>query len=93
MTDQERRRKIRIPCNNRWIDVSTQSKHRPDKNELPVNVKVENISDTGGCLISSTPFDLDLLIIFSEDDMPNQGTVVWTLQSKNECKSGIQFLK
>ena len=93
MTDQERRRAIRIPCNNRWIDVSTKSEHSPDKNKFPVNVKVKNISDTGVCLISSTPFDLDQLIIFSENDMPNLGTVVWTLQSKTECKSGVHFIK
>lgn len=91
MTDQERRRAIRRQCENRWIDVVIQNAHNPSDKPPAINVRVENISETGLCLISSSPFELGQLLFFSEDDIPSQGTVVWTCQSKIECKAGVQF--
>ena len=91
MTDQERRRALRRHFDNRLINVSIQNSYSSVKNEPLIKVKVENLSDTGVCLISSAPFELGQVILFSEDDMLNQGTVVWTCQSKVECKAGVQF--
>lgn len=93
MTDQERRRAARHHCDNRWIDVTPQSLYGPAKNAPPVMVKVENVSATGVCLLSPTPFELDQILFFSEDDMPARGTVVWTLLSKTKCKAGVQFFQ
>nr|MBF0220650.1 PilZ domain-containing protein [Desulfobulbaceae bacterium] len=91
MTDQERRRAIRRQCDNHWIDVVIQNAHNPSACGPELKVRVENICDTGMCLISSSPFELGQVLSFSADDLPCQGTVVWTCQSKVECKAGVQF--
>jgi len=91
MSDQERRSAARHPCENRWINVSPQTPCRPAAGGPLLKVKVENVSITGVCLLSSAPFTLGQVLLFSEDDMPDKGTVVWTYQSKGKCKAGVQF--
>ena len=91
MVDQERRRATRHHCDNRWIEVVTKNEYNPAQISPSIKVRVENISITGCCLIASSPFEIGQALIFSEADIPSQGTVVWTCQSKHECKAGVQF--
>lgn len=91
MSDQERRKSIRYYCENRWIEVSNSMANSSTKSPLSIKVRVHNLSETGVCLISSSAFELGQTLHFSESDMPALGTVVWTCQSRTECKAGIQF--
>ena len=92
MSDQERRIDKRIACAETWIDI-TKFPHLVDcdNKDHRQKVKVENRSDGGICLISATPFDLNEVIMIHEQEGSVQGTVVWTCQSRLECKAGIQF--
>ena len=91
MTDQDRRRSIRHSCDNRWVEINLYNLHTQTSEGPSIRVKIDNISGTGACLISSAPFELGQIVLFSEDDIPGQGEVVWTCQSRVECKAGVQF--
>jgi|GEM_PF-2860000 len=93
MPDQERRRAARQRCDNRWINVSPQRPSPSTAGSPFIKVEVENVSVSGVCLLSSTPFLLGQVLLFAEDDMPDEGTVVWTYQSKTKCKAGVQFAR
>ena len=93
-TETERRRSPRIPCHNVWLEVKIgdQASIIPPE-QLPARrVRVDNISDTGICLVSAEPFELSQTIYFFDSNLPAQGTVVWTCKSALEgSKAGIQF--
>jgi hypothetical protein len=94
MTDDERRRSPRVPCQDVWltITVGDQASAAIQGQQLPPRqVKVDNISDSGICLISAAPIELGQIVYFSDPTLPTQGEVVWTYTSKIECKSGIHF--
>jgi len=57
-----------------------------------IDATVENLSDGGMGLISTTPFELDQEIFFKEPQLPGKGKIVWTCQSKSESKAGVLFL-
>jgi len=64
----------------------------PPQKLPPLQVRVDNISSSGLCLIAAEPFELGQIITFSEsDNLPAQGEVVWTCQTKGEYKAGIRF--
>lgn len=91
--ENERRRSPRVPCHNVWLEVKVgdQAGITPPQ-QLPARrVKVDNISDTGICLISTESFELGQTIHFFDSNLPARGAVVWTCQAKLECKAGIQF--
>jgi hypothetical protein len=94
-TDNERRRSPRIPCHDVWLQIRVcdPSSSAPAADSLPPRqARVDNLSDTGICLISATPFELGQVVFFFDPNLPGQGTVVWTCQAKGECKVGIQFV-
>lgn len=92
-TDSERRRSPRVPCHDVWLSIKVSDQSgTPPKEQCPARqVRVDNISGSGICLISAEPFDLGQTVYFFDSTLPSQGTVVWTCQSKIECKVGIQF--
>jgi len=95
-TDNERRRSPRIPCHEVWlqIKVGDPAASGVTREGLPSRqARVDNLSDSGICLISAEPFELGQLVFFADPHLPSQGTVVWTCQSKLDCKGGIQFTK
>ncbi len=93
MTDNERRRSPRVPCHEVWLTIKI-GEHTgiTQLQELPARqVRVDNTSDSGICLISTDPFELGQIIYFLDTTLPAQGEVVWTSQSKIECKAGIHY--
>lgn len=93
MTDKERRRKYRVPCHDVWltITVGDQTGITPSQKLPSRQVKVDNLSDSGICLLATDSFELGQLIIFADPTLPPQGEVVWTCQTKLGCKAGVQF--
>lgn len=92
-TDNERRCSPRVPCHDVWlsIKVSDQSGPPPNQHSPFRQVRVDNISGSGICLLSAEPLDLGQTVYFFDSNLPPQGTVVWTCLSKLEYKVGIQF--
>lgn len=95
MTDNERRRSPRVPCQDVWltIKVGDQAGGTQHQQLPPRQVRVDNSSDSGICLISAEPFELGQIVYFSEPTLPAHGEVVWTCKSKIECKAGIQYYR
>lgn len=94
MIDNERRTAPRVPCHQVWltITIGDQVGTTPPQKLPPLQVRVDNISSSGLCLIATEPFELGQLITFSDaDNLPAQGEVVWTCQAKDEYKAGIRF--
>ena len=56
-----------------------------------VKARIDNLSNEGLCLISDYIFELGQIISFPESMPCSSGTVVWTYQSKQKCKAGVQF--
>ena len=92
-TASERRRKPRVACHQVWLQIKIGDPEASAISpQLPVRqVKVVNLSDSGISLIASEPFELGQAIFFLDPNLPSRGTVVWTCQSKMECKAGVQF--
>lgn len=92
-TESERRNSPRIACPDLWLEVKVGDEGgQAPIDQLPNRlVRVHNYSGTGLCLISDVPFELGQVIYFSQADFPSQGKVMWTCQSKVECKAGVQF--
>lgn len=93
-TDRERRQSPRVPCHDVWLSIKVsdhQSGNPPNQESPSRQVRVDNISGSGICLISAEPFDLGQTVYFFDSTLPSQGTVVWTCLSKIECKVGIHF--
>ena len=94
MSTNERRNNNRKTHSDFWVKVSILPDH-PTTNhkQSPVEqrVKIENLSISGACIISELPFELDQKIQFHDQNIDKTGKVVWTCQSKIECKSGIHF--
>lgn len=91
--DSERRRSPRVPCRDVWITIKVgdESGTTPAQ-QLPTRQgRVDNLSDSGICLISAEPFELGQVVYFADPTLPSQGVVVWTCRSRLECKAGIQF--
>ncbi|MDD5757531.1 MAG: PilZ domain-containing protein [Desulfobulbaceae bacterium] len=91
--DSDRRKNPRVSCQDIWLTVTvgepsnnTANQQLPDR-----HVRVDNLSDSGICLISTDPFELAQIVYFSDPTLPTQGEVVWTCKSKIECKAGIHF--
>ena len=93
MTDNERRRSPRVPCHDVWltIKVGDQTGTTQHQQLPPRQVRVDNISDSGICLISADPFELGQIVYFFDPNLPAEGEVVWTCKSKIECKAGIHY--
>ena len=92
-TESERRRSPRVPCHNVWLEIKVgdQVGITPPLQLPPRRVRVDNISDSGICLVSVESFELGQTIYFFDPNLPARGAVVWTCQLKLECKAGIQF--
>jgi hypothetical protein len=93
-TDNERRRSPRVPCHDVWLQIRVcdpSSSAPPADGIPPRQARVENLSDSGICLIAAEPFELGQEISFFDPNLPAQGTVVWTYQSKGEYTVGIRF--
>ena len=82
-----------MPCHGVWLEIKVgdQVGLTPPQQLPPRRVRVENISDSGICLVSADSFELGQIIYFSDANLPARGEVVWTCQVKLECKAGIQF--
>jgi len=93
ITDNERRHSPRLPRQDAWlvIKVGDQTGTTQHQQLLPRQVRIDNISDSGICLISADPFELGQIVYFSDPTLPPQGEVVWTCKSRIECKAGIQY--
>lgn len=92
-TDSERRQGPRVPCHDVWLEIKVgdQAGSTPEQ-QLPVRqARVDNISSSGICLIAADPFELGQIVFFFDSTLPSCGEVVWTCQSKIECKAGVQF--
>lgn len=94
-TANERRKNPRVSCQEVWLQIKVGDPAGPaSSQQLPVRqVKVINLSDSGISLIAAEPFELGQVVFFLDPNLPSQGTVVWTCQSKVECKAGIHFLR
>ena len=91
---EERRRHQRTFCSDTWTEVrivTPLTSESTGKATIPIKVKIDNISVSEACIISEKPFELDQLLQFQDGPQQKQGRVVWTCQSKIECKAGIQF--
>jgi len=93
ITENERRQNPRVPCHNIRLEIKVgdQAGITPHQQLPPRQVRVDNISDSGICLISTETFELGQTIYFFDQNLPAQGNVVWTCRLKLECKAGIQF--
>lgn len=94
-TDNERRRSPRVPCHDVWLTIKVGDQAGTTQHQqLPARqARVDNISDSGICLISADPFELGQIVHFSDPTLPAQGEVVWTCKSKIECKAGVHFTR
>ena len=92
-TASERRGNPRVSCHQVWLQIKVgEPEASAPSQHLPVRqVKVVNLSDSGISLIAAEPFELGQTVFFLDPNLPAQGTVVWTCQSKVECKAGVQF--
>ena len=93
-TDSERRHSPRVPCQDVWLTIKVGDQTGASQHQLPPRqVRVDNISDSGICLISAEPFELGQIVYFSDPTLPAQGEVVWTCKSKIECKAGVHYAR
>jgi len=89
MTNKDRRRHERIdtPDKTTVIELKSASSGKHETCE----VKVQNISNCGICIVTSNPIELGQIVHFPEESINKTGEVVWTYQLKEEHKSGINF--
>ncbi len=89
MADNNDKRKFkRKLCDDLWIEVITD---QSTASSSSVKTKVDNLSDGGVCLVSDFIFELGQTIRFPKSMPSFRGIVVWTCQSKLECKAGVKF--
>jgi hypothetical protein len=88
VVDNEKREFKRKPCDDLWIVVVTDQNTETSSS---VKTKVDNLSDGGVCLVSDFVFELGQTIRFPKSMPSFRGVVVWTCQSKLECKAGVKF--
>lgn len=95
MKDSDRRCSPRVSCQDIWLSVTVgEPSHAANSQQLTSRqVRVDNLSDSGICLISDASFELSQIVYFSDPTLPAQGEVVWTCKSKIECKAGIHFTR
>ncbi len=90
MTDiQEKRIHERETKKDLWIEVFPS---HDSTSSTAIIARVDNLSEGGVCLISDYAFELGQIIRFPKSMPFFSGTVVWTCQSKLECKAGVQFI-
>lgn len=94
MEENDRRIHERTPCPDSWTDVSIVNRVQEAVQCATlevIKVRIDNISISGACVISEKPFELDQLLRFHGEIIKKTGRVVWTCQSKIECRAGIHF--
>jgi len=94
MSNNERRTDPRVPCHHVWLTITVgDPAGTTPQPKLPCRqVRIDNLSKSGLCLISAEPFELGQVISFAKaDHLPAHGEVVWTCQTKGEYQAGIRF--